>query len=83
MTPGVFHPLGLTFFWALYGWKYERERVLDHLTWLAPKGFDYLRILGEVDWVGRSIEPCGVAGLRRQLASSSTRPMTPTGCAGR
>jgi hypothetical protein len=54
---GVFHPLGLTFFWALYGWKYEREKVLAHLKWLAPKKIDYLRILGEVDWTGRSIEP--------------------------
>jgi len=54
---GIFHPLGLTFFWGVYGWKYERDRVLAHLAWLAPKRFDYLRILGEVDWVGRSIEP--------------------------
>jgi hypothetical protein len=54
---GPFHPLGLTFFWALYGWKYERSRIMAHLEWLAPKGFDYLRILGEVDWTDRSIEP--------------------------
>jgi hypothetical protein len=54
---GIFHPLGLTFFWALYGWKYERERVLAHLKWLATKRFDYLRILGEVDWEGRTIDP--------------------------
>ena len=54
---GVFHPLGLTFFWALYGWRYERDRILEHLKWLAPKGFDYVRILGEVDWQGRSIDP--------------------------
>jgi hypothetical protein len=54
---GIFHPLGLTFFWALYGWKFERDRIFAHLDWLRPKGFDYLRILGEVDWEGRSIEP--------------------------
>ena len=59
---GVFHPLGLTFFWALYGWKYERQRIHDHLAWLAPKGFDYLRILGEVDWTDRSIDPPVDAG---------------------
>ena len=59
---GIFHPLGLTFFWALYGWKYERQRILDHLAWLAPKGYDYLRILGEVDWTGRSIDPPVEAG---------------------
>lgn len=54
---GVFHPLGVTFFWALYGWKFERPRVLEHLAWFASKGIDYVRILGEVDWTGRSIEP--------------------------
>ena len=54
---GVFHPLGLTFFWALYGWKFEREKVLAHLAWLQTKRFDYLRILGEVDWEGRTIDP--------------------------
>ena len=54
---GIFHPLGLTFFWALYGWKYERARILAHLAWLAPKRFDYLRILGECDWTGRSWGP--------------------------
>jgi len=54
---GVFHPLGLTLFWSLYGWKFERSRILDHLKWISQYHFDYVRILGEVDWVGRSIEP--------------------------
>jgi hypothetical protein len=54
---GSFHPLGLTFFWALYGWKHERERIYQHLDWMKQFNFDYLRILGEVDWEGRSILP--------------------------
>lgn len=54
---GMFHPLGLTFMWALYGWKYERERVVAHLDWLKQFNLDYLRILGEVNWPGRSIDP--------------------------
>jgi hypothetical protein len=54
---GQFHPLGLTFFWALYGWKFERDRIHEHLEWLKKYNFDYLRILGEVDWQGRSILP--------------------------
>lgn len=54
---GSFLPLGLTFFWGLFGWKFERDRVLAHLDWIAQFGFDYLRILGEVDWAGRSIDP--------------------------
>ena len=54
---GVFHPLGLTLFWSLYGWKYERDRIVAHLQWISQYAYDYLRILGEVDWEGRSIEP--------------------------
>lgn len=64
---GVFHPLGLTFFWGVYGWKYERQRVLDHLAWLQPHGFDYLRILAEVDWIGRAIEPWAWPDYAEQL----------------
>jgi hypothetical protein len=54
---GLFHPLGLTFFWGLYGWKFERDRIHEHLEWLKKYQFDYLRILGEVNWEGRSILP--------------------------
>lgn len=54
---GIFHPLGITLFWALFGWKYERDRIIDHLKWIAGYGFDYLRILGEVDWDDRTIDP--------------------------
>lgn len=54
---GLFHPLGLTFFWALYGWKFERDRIHEHLNWLKQYKLDYLRILGEVNWEGRSILP--------------------------
>jgi hypothetical protein len=55
---GIFHPLGLTLFWALYGWKYERSRIIAHLDWIARVySPDYVRILCEVDWEGRSIDP--------------------------
>ena len=54
---GIFHPLGLTFFWALYGWKHERSRIHEHLSWMSQYGFDYLRILGECDWTGRDWGP--------------------------
>lgn len=54
---GLFHPLGITFFWGLYGWKFERDRIHEHLTWMKKYNLDYLRILGEVDWTGRSILP--------------------------
>jgi hypothetical protein len=34
-----------------------RERVIAHLDWLKQFNYDYLRILCEVDWEGRSIDP--------------------------
>jgi hypothetical protein len=54
---GLFHPLGLTFMWAVYGEKFERDRYLAHLEFLAPYQFDYLRILAEVSWAGETIDP--------------------------
>lgn len=54
---GFFHPLGLTFFWSLFGCKFEKDRWLEHLAWIAPYKFDYLRKLCEVDWAGRTITP--------------------------
>lgn len=54
---GPFYPLGATLFWSLYGWKNERERVKQNLQWLARHRFDYVRILGEVDWAGEEIDP--------------------------
>ncbi len=54
---GAFHPLGLTWMWALYGQKFERDRIKAHLDFLAPYGYDYVRILGEVGWPGETIDP--------------------------
>ena len=65
---GLFHPLGITFFWALYGWKFERERIYEHLDWMKQYDIDYLRILGEVDWEGRSILPFGWPDYQQTLA---------------
>lgn|SRR5678816_595007 len=65
---GMFHPLGITFFWALYGWRHERERIYAHLDWLSQFDIDYLRILGEVDWEGRSILPFGWPDYQQILA---------------
>jgi len=72
---GIFHPLGVTLFWALYGWKFERDRILAHLAFLSGHGFDYVRILGEVDWVGRSIDPPADAGNMTPLAWADYTPM--------
>jgi hypothetical protein len=49
---GEFHPLGLTMFWAMQGWKHDRERMQANVRWASREGFDYLRILCEVGWGG-------------------------------
>lgn len=55
---GGFHPLGLTFMWAMQGWKYELDHFKANAEWAAGKGLDYLRILTEVAWEGnRRIDP--------------------------
>lgn len=55
---GFFHPLGATFFWALFGWMNgDRERVRQHYKFWADRGFDFVRTLGEVDWSGQVIDP--------------------------
>ena len=54
---GLFHPLGLSLFWAMQGWKNEREHFKRNAEWAAAKKFDYLRILTEVGWTGREIDP--------------------------
>lgn len=53
---GMFHPLGTTFFWAMQGWKHDRERMQQNARWVQSKGFDYVRILCEVGW---SVDPPG------------------------
>lgn len=54
---GNFYPLGATLFWSLRGWKFEQERLKQNLQFLAKHKFDYVRILGEVDWAGNDIDP--------------------------
>lgn len=56
---GFFHPLGMTFFWAPQGWKFDNARFLKNLDWAAalPAPPDYLRVLGQVDWPGWEIDP--------------------------
>lgn len=54
---GAFYPLGGTLFWAMYGWKNDRDRLVQNLEYLANHHYDYVRILAEVDWPGESISP--------------------------
>jgi hypothetical protein len=59
---GPLHGLGLTFFWAYQGQTTELDRFIANLDWTmdsaAPwRHVDYVRILGQVDWPGRDINP--------------------------
>lgn len=54
---GQWHPLGTTFFWAMQGWKWERDRMKLNAVWLKSEGFDYVRILTLVAWPNRDIDP--------------------------
>ena len=55
---GGFHPKGLTFFWAMQRWLSDRPRMKQNAEWVASKGFDYVRILTEVQWAnGLKIDP--------------------------
>lgn len=49
--------LGITYFYMLYAYEFERERYERNADWLASKKFDYVRALGEVDWPDRPILP--------------------------
>lgn len=53
---GAFYPLGHTLFWALRGWKFERDRIKQNIEFLKGKG-DYIRILGDVGWTNNEIDP--------------------------
>jgi hypothetical protein len=54
---GTFYPLGATLMWSLWGWKNDQDRLKQNLDFLKQHHWDYVRILGEVDWAGETIDP--------------------------
>lgn len=52
---GFFYPLGNTLFWALRGWKFERERIKQNIRFVSSHKFDFIRILSDVGWPGNDI----------------------------
>jgi hypothetical protein len=54
---GLFHPLGITLFWAMQGWKYDRDRFKENVRVIRQYLFDYARLLCEVGWEGWAIDP--------------------------
>ncbi len=54
---GRIRPLGCTWFWAMQAMKSEPYRVPIYIDYLKKNlGNNFVRILGEVDWLGWSIE---------------------------
>ena len=54
---GYFQALGHTLFWALRGWKFERDRIKQNLKFISEHGFDYFRFLCSVNWAGNETDP--------------------------
>jgi len=61
---GPFNGLGASLFWALWGCKFDRERLDQNLATLQPGRFDYVRIFAQVGeseqdvaWGDRYIDP--------------------------
>lgn len=54
---GAFYPLGATLMWALHGWKFEQDRLKQNLEYVKKFKYDYVRILGEVNWGDNGIYP--------------------------
>jgi hypothetical protein len=57
---GLFMPLGTTLFWALWGWREDRDRLKENAQWIVDRGFQFVRVLCDVDgglWVDRKADP--------------------------
>lgn len=54
---GLFHPLGITLFWAMQGWKHDRDRFKENVRFIRQYQFDYVRMLCEVGWAEWPIDP--------------------------
>lgn len=57
---GPYNALGATFFWGLWGWIHDRDRLADNLDFLKDRGVDYVRVLalvGPEGWSDRTVTP--------------------------
>jgi hypothetical protein len=54
---GHFNALGATLFSASRWYKTDRARLERNLDFLARNGYEYIRVLGQVGWSGREIDP--------------------------
>lgn len=52
--------LGASLFWLAWGYRHDRGRLEANLRWLADRGVDFVRALGEVGgrgWEDRVVDP--------------------------
>lgn len=58
---GPFLTLACSFFWLLWGLKFDYPRTIRNLDWLKQRGVTAVRVLGSVDsangWADRHIDP--------------------------
>lgn len=57
---GAWNPLGVSLFWALWGEKFDPDRLDRNLAHVAAHNVDYIRMLGMVgtpSWSDRVIDP--------------------------
>jgi len=58
---GPYNPIGESFFWAVWGYKFDQARMFQNADFLASGAIDYARIFGQVGgntaWADRPINP--------------------------
>ena len=56
---GPYLAVGTSLFWALWGYQHDRGRLEQHLTYLAARGVEYIRVFGVIGprWPDRVIDP--------------------------
>jgi hypothetical protein len=56
---GLYLAVGASLFWALWGYQHDRGRLEQHLSYLATRGVEYIRVFGIIGprWADRVIDP--------------------------
>lgn len=57
---GLYLCSGTSLFWAPWGYKFDRERMIQNAAWMAARGSLYHRLLGSTGpghWEDRTIDP--------------------------
>jgi len=56
---GAYLAVGTSLFWALWGYRHDRQRLERHLDYLSKHGVDYIRVFGVIGprWADRAVDP--------------------------